>query len=128
MERLHHVTGGHDDDAAAIEDLPFTFPVIPEAGKGKHITVSQTDVVWNLVAVDDIPLIEAIRWNQAPPALEGDAISRLLGTDSMRALIVEYLVFGSFDQFGTRPHRASTISRSHSVARMIGTCCEGAML
>jgi hypothetical protein len=49
-------------------------------------------------------------------------------TVSIRALIVECLGLGSFDQCGTKPHLARTISRPACVLRMIWTECEGAML
>ena len=73
---LHDLVGWHDNDAAAIQDFSFTFPAIPEIGKGKHLTVPHTDVVRYLVAVDDLPLVETIRRNQALLALEGGAIGR----------------------------------------------------
>ena len=55
-----------------------TFPVIPEAGKGKDTAITHTDVVRNLITIDHLPLMEAVCGYQAASALEWGAVGRLL--------------------------------------------------
>ena len=45
VQRLHHVVGEHDDDAAAVKVFTVVFPVIPEADDGEHVTVLHADVM-----------------------------------------------------------------------------------
>jgi hypothetical protein len=45
--------------------------VIPQAGEGKYATVPHADVVGHLPAVEDLPLVEAVRRNEAASVLEG---------------------------------------------------------
>ena len=71
VQRFHDLIGGHDDDAAAIQTFSFTFPAIPQTGQGKHVAVTHADVVRHLTVVDDLPLVEAIRRNEAARCLKG---------------------------------------------------------
>ena len=70
MQWFHNLIGRHDDDAAAVQQLAITFPVIAEAGKGEYVTVPHADVVRNLVAVDQLPFIKFVSRDQATPMLE----------------------------------------------------------
>ncbi len=56
-----------------------------------------TDVVWNLITINLFHSIEAISEYQATLALERAEICWSSATDSIRALMVEYVDPDSFD-------------------------------
>ena len=69
----------HDENAAAFQVFCVSFPAIPQTSQHKHIIVTHADVMWGLVAIDDIPLLEAIHRIEAASMLVCGAIGRLPG-------------------------------------------------
>ena len=79
MDGFDQIICRSDDDRAANKLCSLTFPVIPEAGKGKQAAISHADMVRLLSLLLLLPFVEASRRNQAAFVFERFAVGGFVG-------------------------------------------------